>query len=156
MQLARNKHQRSMAKILAVLALLCTAALQLQEVGHEHWLDLHDSYAECLLCKGSGAAAVNDPEASAVLFKSASGAYEHVPFVKVTNLARAIAELKGSFQVDRVAGDQGPKTAHLERLGEYIAPERFRVAIRDGQAHAVHGHALARRHGRIPWIMTDG
>lgn len=37
----------------------------------------------------------HSPEASAVLFKSASGAYEHVPFVKVTNLARAIAELKG-------------------------------------------------------------
>jgi 23S rRNA (guanosine2251-2'-O)-methyltransferase len=37
----------------------------------------------------------HSPEGSAVLFKSASGAYEHVPFVKVTNLARAIAELKG-------------------------------------------------------------
>jgi len=33
-------------------------------------------------------------EASGVLFKAASGAYEHVPYVKVTNLARAIAELK--------------------------------------------------------------
>ena len=36
----------------------------------------------------------HSPEASAVLFKSASGAYEHVPFVKVTNLSRAMAELK--------------------------------------------------------------
>ncbi|WP_395685294.1 23S rRNA (guanosine(2251)-2'-O)-methyltransferase RlmB [Aestuariivirga sp.] len=36
----------------------------------------------------------HSPEATAVLFKSASGAYEHVPFVKVTNLARAMAELK--------------------------------------------------------------
>lgn len=33
-------------------------------------------------------------EASGVLFKAASGAYEHVPFVKVTNLARAIEELR--------------------------------------------------------------
>ena len=40
------------------------------------------------------ATARHSPEASAVLFKSASGAYEHVPFVKVTNLARAIQELK--------------------------------------------------------------
>jgi 23S rRNA (guanosine2251-2'-O)-methyltransferase len=36
----------------------------------------------------------HSPEASGVLFKSASGAYEHVPYVKVTNLARAMAELK--------------------------------------------------------------
>ena len=40
------------------------------------------------------ATARHSPEASAVLFKSASGAYEHVPFVKVTNLSRAMAELK--------------------------------------------------------------
>ena len=32
--------------------------------------------------------------ASGVLFKAASGAYEHVPFVKVTNLARAMEELR--------------------------------------------------------------
>jgi 23S rRNA (guanosine2251-2'-O)-methyltransferase len=36
----------------------------------------------------------NSPEASGVLLKSASGAYEHVPFVKVTNLARAMEELR--------------------------------------------------------------
>ncbi len=33
-------------------------------------------------------------EATGVLFKAASGAYEHVPFVKVTNLARAMEELR--------------------------------------------------------------
>ncbi len=33
-------------------------------------------------------------EATGVLFKAASGAYEHVPFVKVTNLSRAMAELQ--------------------------------------------------------------
>jgi 23S rRNA (guanosine2251-2'-O)-methyltransferase len=36
----------------------------------------------------------HSPEASGVLFKAASGAYEHVPFVKVTNLARAMEELR--------------------------------------------------------------
>ena len=32
---------------------------------------------------------------SGVFFKAASGAYEHVPYVKVTNLARAMEELRG-------------------------------------------------------------
>jgi 23S rRNA (guanosine2251-2'-O)-methyltransferase len=41
------------------------------------------------------ATARHSPEASGVLFKAASGAYEHVPFVKVTNLARAMQELRG-------------------------------------------------------------
>ena len=41
------------------------------------------------------ATARHSPEGSGVLYKSASGAYEHVPYVKVTNLARAIGELKG-------------------------------------------------------------
>lgn len=40
------------------------------------------------------ATARHSPEASGVLFKAASGAYEHVPFPKVTNLARAMEELK--------------------------------------------------------------
>ena len=41
------------------------------------------------------ATARHSPEASSVLLKSASGAYEHVPFSKVTNLARAMEELRG-------------------------------------------------------------
>ncbi|MEM7425266.1 MAG: 23S rRNA (guanosine(2251)-2'-O)-methyltransferase RlmB [Pseudomonadota bacterium] len=38
----------------------------------------------------------HSPSASSVLAKSASGALEHVPIAKVTNLARAIEELKDS------------------------------------------------------------
>jgi 23S rRNA (guanosine2251-2'-O)-methyltransferase len=45
-------------------------------------------------------------EASGVLFKAASGATELVPFVKVTNLARAIEELKTyGFHVIGLAGE---------------------------------------------------
>ncbi len=48
----------------------------------------------------------HSPEASAVLAKAASGAVEWVPFVKVTNLARALEELKGyGFTVLGLDGD---------------------------------------------------
>ena len=36
----------------------------------------------------------HSPEASGVLFKAASGAFEHVPYVRVSNLARAMEEMK--------------------------------------------------------------
>ena len=71
------------------------------------------------------ATARHSPEASAVLFKSASGAYEHVPFVKVTNLSRAMAELKDyGFRIagldseapDDIAGHR-PHAAHRHRAG---------------------------------------
>jgi 23S rRNA (guanosine2251-2'-O)-methyltransferase len=52
-------------------------------------------------------------EASGVLFKSASGAYEHVPFVKVTNLARAMEELR----------DAGFRLVGLDSEAEFILGE---------------------------------
>lgn len=61
--------------------------------------DPHNVGAIMRTCAAFGATAVvatarHSPEASGVLLKSASGAYEHVPFAKVTNLARAMAELR--------------------------------------------------------------
>lgn len=58
----------------------------------------------------------HSPEASAVLFKSASGAYEHVPFVKVTNLARAMAELKThGFRILGLDSDAAEDIAAADR-----------------------------------------
>jgi 23S rRNA (guanosine2251-2'-O)-methyltransferase len=63
------------------------------------------------------ATARHSPEASAVLFKSASGAYEHVPFVKVTNLSRAMAELK----------DYGFRILGLDSEAPEVIPELDRA-----------------------------
>lgn len=73
------------------------------------------------------ATARHSPEASAVLFKSASGAYEHVPFVKVTNLARAMAELKaGGFSIlglDSGAPDDIAATPHTPPVAIVLGAE---------------------------------
>lgn len=50
----------------------------------------------CAALKVSGlvTTARHSPQASGVLFKAASGAFEHVPYVRVGNLARAMEEMK--------------------------------------------------------------
>jgi 23S rRNA (guanosine2251-2'-O)-methyltransferase len=78
----------------------------------------------------------HSPQASGVVAKAASGGLEHVPYVKVTNLARALDELKGygfivlglasearrvieqvhtSGQVVLVLGAEGKGLRHLTR-----------------------------------------
>lgn len=55
-------------------------------------------------------------EASGVLFKAASGAYEHVPFVKVTNLARAMEELRlESFRFVGLDSEAGVTLAEVDK-----------------------------------------
>ena len=62
------------------------------------------------------ATARHSPEASAVLFKSASGAYEHVPFVKVTNLSRAMAELKDyGFRIAGLDSEAAETISEIDR-----------------------------------------
>jgi 23S rRNA (guanosine2251-2'-O)-methyltransferase len=108
-------------------------------------------------------------EASGVLFKAASGAYEHVPFVKVTNLARAMEELRDAGfrlvgldseaeialgEVDKtpplvlVLGAEGKGLRELTRKNcEVVAKLDFSGAIRSlnvSNAAAVALYALTR------------
>lgn len=58
MQLTRRTARLPLARVLALAALLCAAALQVQEAAHGHWDTPGGGYAQCLLCKSSGNAAV--------------------------------------------------------------------------------------------------
>ena len=63
----------------------------------------------------------HSPEASGVLFKAASGATELVPFVRVTNLARAMEELKSyGFHVVGLDGS-APQTIDAAELPSPLA-----------------------------------
>jgi 23S rRNA (guanosine2251-2'-O)-methyltransferase len=82
--------------------------------------DPHNVGAIFRSCAAFGATALvttarHSPESSGVLFKAASGAAEFVPFVKVTNLARALEELKSyGFYV---AGLEGSAERTIEKAG---------------------------------------
>jgi 23S rRNA (guanosine2251-2'-O)-methyltransferase len=88
--------------------------------------DPHNVGAILRSCAAFGVTAVVSPArhsatANGTLFKAASGAYEYVPMVKVTNLGRAIEELKGyGF---RVVGldSEAPKSIDSSESGRPLA-----------------------------------
>ncbi len=98
------------------------------------------------------ATARHSPEASAVLFKSASGAYEHVPFVKVTNLSRAMAELNdyGFLETPYRKVENGKLTDQVDYLsaieeGKYVIAQAN--ASLDAQGRLTDELVSAREHG---------
>ena len=70
MHLTSHTARLPLARVLALAALLCASALQVQEVAHGHWYESGGGYAQCLLCKSSGSAAPA-LEASAGVFHPA-------------------------------------------------------------------------------------
>ena len=56
MRLIDTTRKLPLARVLALVALLCAGALQVQEAGHGHWHGLDDSYSQCLVYKNSGPA----------------------------------------------------------------------------------------------------
>ncbi|MEP4149006.1 MAG: hypothetical protein ABJL54_17445 [Halioglobus sp.] len=55
MQLISHTNNQSLARIFALVALLFTGALQVQEAGHDHSYSIDGSYSQCLVCKTSEA-----------------------------------------------------------------------------------------------------
>jgi 23S rRNA (guanosine2251-2'-O)-methyltransferase len=96
--------------------------------------DPHNVGAIFRSCAAFGATALvatarHSPESSGVLFKAASGAAEFVPFVKVTNLARALEELKSyGFYA---AGLEGSAERMVEEAG--LAPPLALVLGAEGK-----------------------
>lgn len=88
--------------------------------------DPHNVGAIMRSCAAFGVTAVvatarHSPEASGVLLKSASGAYEHVPFTKVTNLARAMDELRGYGFLLVGLDSEAPEDIGDAKLGRPVA-----------------------------------
>ena len=55
MQLISHTSNQSLTRIFALVALLFTGALQVQEAGHDHSYSMDGSYSQCLVCKTSEA-----------------------------------------------------------------------------------------------------
>jgi hypothetical protein len=55
MPLIHRIHKQPLARILALVAMLCAGALQVQEAGHDHWNSVDGSTAQCLVCKAGTA-----------------------------------------------------------------------------------------------------
>jgi 23S rRNA (guanosine2251-2'-O)-methyltransferase len=101
--------------------------------------DPHNVGAILRSCGAFGARALvttarHSPAGSAVLFKAASGALEYVPFVKVTNLARAMEELR----------DYGFRLIGLDSAGQVPIEEAPRPEIPTALVLGAEGKGLRR------------
>ncbi|MEP5568187.1 MAG: hypothetical protein ABJN62_10165 [Halioglobus sp.] len=64
MQLISHTSNQSLARIFALVALLFTGALQVQEAGHDHSYSIDGSYSQCLVCKTSEAMTPSQPSSA--------------------------------------------------------------------------------------------
>lgn len=102
--------------------------------------DPHNVGAVLRSCAAFAAAGIvmtarHSPSASSVLAKSASGALEHVPVSKVTNLARALEELK----------DHGVFCIGLDSEGEQILEETIPSSGRTAIVLGAEGKGLRQK-----------
>ncbi len=51
MHLISHTSNQPLARVFALVALLCAGALQMQEAGHDHSYSMDGSYSQCLVCK---------------------------------------------------------------------------------------------------------
>ncbi|RLQ23434.1 hypothetical protein DWB85_02450 [Seongchinamella sediminis] len=90
MHLFNRTYQQPLARVFALVALLCAGALQVQEAGHDHWNSAGDSYSQCLVCKAGtamlpSAAPVAVPESNGSVEEPQPDPSTRAPFVAAFN-----------------------------------------------------------------------
>ncbi len=62
-----------LARVLALVALLCAGALQVQKANHGHWDPFEEGYSQCLLCQNTSDTSLPTAIISPVSFELAVG-----------------------------------------------------------------------------------